>query len=98
MQNQSIDYILHKVTLLQPMPANISRVLTEVEKEDVNINALARTISLDPALAAYILRMSNSAALGYAYACTTVEDAVMHIGLKRLKSPILPDYCMILAS
>jgi putative nucleotidyltransferase with HDIG domain len=89
MQNPSIDYILHKVTLLQPMPANISRVLTEVEKEDVNINALARTISLDPALAAYILRMSNSAALGYAYACTTVEDAVMHIGLKRLKSVLI---------
>jgi putative nucleotidyltransferase with HDIG domain len=40
-------------------------------------------------LAALVLQMSNSAALGYSRTCSTVYDAIMHIGLSRLKTILL---------
>ena len=71
------------------MPANVTRALKEVEKSDISIGALAGLISLDQALAALVLQMSNSAALGYSRTCSTVYEAIMHIGLSRLKTILL---------
>ncbi len=89
MSSQNVERILRKVTQLQPLPDNISRLIWQIEKEDVSIDRLAGLISLDPALSAHVLRMSNSAELGYAHACSTVNDAVMYIGFTRLKSVLL---------
>ena len=71
------------------MPANATRVLREIDKSEISIGTLAGLISLDQALAALVLQMSNSAALGYSRTCSTVYDAIMHIGLSRLKSVLL---------
>jgi putative nucleotidyltransferase with HDIG domain len=71
------------------MPGNVTRVLREVEKSDISISTLAGLISLDQALAALVLQMSNAAALGYSRTCSTVYDAIMHIGLSRLKTILL---------
>jgi putative nucleotidyltransferase with HDIG domain len=46
-------------------------------------------ISLDQALAALVLQMSNSASLGYPRTCSSLYEAIMQIGLRRLKSILL---------
>ena len=87
--SQKVESIIQSVSSLRPMPANVTRVLREVEKSDIGIGSLAGLISLDQALAALVLQMSNSAALGYSRTCSTVYDAIMHIGLSRLKTILL---------
>jgi putative nucleotidyltransferase with HDIG domain len=86
---QKVEDIIQSVAGLRPMPANVTRVLREVDRSDISIGSLAGLISLDQALAALVLQMSNSAALGYARTCSTVYDAIMHIGLSRLKTILL---------
>jgi putative nucleotidyltransferase with HDIG domain len=84
--SQRVEDIIQSVAQLRPMPGNVTRVLKEVDRSDISIGTLSGLISLDQALAALVLQMSNSAALGYSRTCSTVYDAVMHIGLSRLKT------------
>jgi len=86
---QKIDAIIQSVTQLRPMPSNVTRIVREVEKPDVTIEVLVGLISLDQALAALVLQMSNSVSLGYARTCSTLNEAIMYIGLARLKSILL---------
>jgi len=86
---KKIDAIIQSVTQLRPMPSNVSRIMWEIEKSDVTIDILVGLISLDQALAALVLQMSNSVSLGYARTCSTLHEAIMYIGLARLKSILL---------
>lgn len=86
---QKVEEVIQSVTSLRPMPANISRILKEIENPEITIEILVGLISLDQALAALVLQMSNSASLGYARQCSTLYEAIMHLGLNRLKSILL---------
>jgi putative nucleotidyltransferase with HDIG domain len=86
---QNVESIIQSVSALRPMPGNVARVLKEVDRPDVGIGTLAALICLDQALAALVLQASNSAALGYSRKCFTVYDAIMHVGLSRLKTILL---------
>jgi putative nucleotidyltransferase with HDIG domain len=46
-------------------------------------------IGLDQALAALVLQLANSAFLGYNRTCTSINEAVMRLGFKRMKSILL---------
>jgi putative nucleotidyltransferase with HDIG domain len=89
MLSQKVDDIIQSVTSLRPIPSNVTRILSEIEKQDVPIEALAGMIGLDQALTALVLQMSNSASLGYSRTCSTLYEAIMHIGLDRLKTILL---------
>lgn len=78
--------VLRSVAQLKPMPSNVAHILREIDREDVTIDLLAGMIGLDQVLTALVLQLSNSASLGYSRTCTTVYEAIMHIGLRRLKS------------
>ena len=86
---QQVEDIIQSVAGLRPMPGNVARVLKEVDRPDIGIGTLAALICLDQALAALVLQASNSAALGYSRMCFTVYDAIMHVGLNRLKTILL---------
>lgn len=64
------------------------RVNEAFENEDVRIEDIAGLISLDPALSAAVLRMSNSAIYG-AGQVDTVERALNVIGMKQAKQTLL---------
>lgn len=89
MISQKVESIIQSVDSLRPMPGNVSRLLNEIEKPEVSISNLAGLVSLDQALAAQVLQVSNSVSLGYARTCSTLYEAIMHIGLGRLKSTLL---------
>ncbi|NOH01726.1 MAG: HDOD domain-containing protein [Chloroflexi bacterium] len=86
---QKVEGILQSVAGLRPMPANVTRILREIDKSDVSIGMLSDFISLDQALAAQVLQMSNSASLGCARTCSTLYEAIMQVGLGRLKTILL---------
>ena len=71
------------------MPSNVTRIMNEIEKQNVTIDALVGLIGLDQALAALVLQMSNSVSLGYSRTCSTLNEAIMLIGLGRLKTILL---------
>jgi putative nucleotidyltransferase with HDIG domain len=89
MLSQRVESIIQSVTSLRPMPSNVTRILSEIDKPDVTIDSLVGLIGLDQALAALVLQMSNSVSLGYSRTCSTLHEAIMLIGLGRLKSILL---------
>lgn len=84
-----VEEIIRSVDSLRPMPGNVTRILKEIDYPDVSISNLAGLVNLDQALAAQVLQVSNSVSLGYARTCSSVYDAIMHIGLGRLKTTLL---------
>ena len=89
MLSQRVENIIQSVTSLRPIPSNVTRILNEIEKQDVTIDILVGLIGLDQALAALVLQMSNSVSLGYSRTCSTLNEAIMLIGLGRLKTILL---------
>lgn len=84
-----IDDIIQSIERLKPMPSNVSLILREIEKQDLTIEALAGMIGLDQVLTALVLQMSNSVSLGYSRTCSTLNEAIMYIGLQRVKSILI---------
>lgn len=89
MLTQRVQAILQSVNYLRPIPSNVTRILKELENPMVSLGLIAEYIGLDQALAALVLQMANSAALGYGRSCTSINDAVVRIGVKRLRSLLL---------
>ena len=89
MLSQRVENIIQSVSSLRPMPSNVTRIMSEIEKQNVTIDVLVGLIGLDQALAALVLQMSNSVSLGYSRTCSTLNEAIMLIGLGRLKTILL---------
>src|SRR5262245_32385575 len=70
------------VDQLPSLPSVILEVLHYCRKESVELRDLVKTISKDPALTARILKLSNSSLYGGRGVVTTLDDAVLRIGIK----------------
>jgi putative nucleotidyltransferase with HDIG domain len=84
-----VDTILGSIDQLRPMPSNVTRLLRELEDPGITAGQISDQIGLDQALAALIMQMSNSALLGYGRTCTSIGDAVVRLGFKRIKSIVM---------
>jgi putative nucleotidyltransferase with HDIG domain len=89
MLNTKVQAILASVDRLHPIPSNVTRILKEMDSPDVTIAIIAEYLGLDQALTALTIQVSNSVGLGYSRNCSTLQEAVMRIGLKRLKSILM---------
>ncbi len=67
------------------LPAVALEVLKLTQDEDSTIDELATCLSRDPALAAKILKLSNSSLFGMGQETTTLQRATMVLGLKTVK-------------
>ena len=86
---QKVEEIIQSVNSLRPMPSNVARLMKEIDQPEISIRKLSGLISLDQALASMVLQMSNSVSLGYPRTCSTLYEAIMQIGLGRLKTILL---------
>jgi len=84
-----IDHIIEAIGRLKPLPSTVSLILREMDKPDVTIEKLSGMIGLDQVLTALVLQMSNSVSLGYSRTCSTLSEAIMYIGLQRVKSILI---------
>lgn len=71
------------------MPSSVERVLREVDNPYASAGMISEYISLDQALAASVLQMANSAAMGFGFRCSSIDEAVMRLGFKRIKTLVL---------
>jgi HD-like signal output (HDOD) protein len=79
------DDLLEQVVKVCPLPAATQQVLALTSSESSSIPQVARVISKDPALAASVLSVANSAAYGMGK-IDRLEVAVMRLGLRELHS------------
>jgi putative nucleotidyltransferase with HDIG domain len=87
--NPQVNEILRGVSRLRPLPGNSTRILKALDDPSVTAGELADLVALDQALTAYILRVANSAGLGYRTTCSSIKDAVMRLGFKQVRSLVL---------
>jgi len=87
--SKRLDGILRSISRLRPLPGSATRVLKAIDDPHVSVPILAEMIALDQALTAFILRVANSAAMGYAIDCASVSEAIMRLGFKQVRSLVL---------
>lgn len=81
---------LNKGDLELPMfPDSVIRIQQAFQVEEVDVDEIIRIISSDPALAARVLELSNSAALRAASEISDVRQAVIRMGDKLVQSSVI---------
>lgn len=83
---QKVDLVLRTIDNLRPIPSSVTRILKEIDNPYTTVSTISEYIGLDQALTAMVIKTSNTASLGYGSKCTSITDAVMRIGFKRIKA------------
>jgi putative nucleotidyltransferase with HDIG domain len=81
-----LDEIIRSVHRLRPLPASATRLLKELDDPHATARTVAELIALDQALTAYVLKVANSAALGYLIPCASIQEAVVRLGFQQIRS------------
>lgn len=71
------------------LPRVAARLLSMVQDPDVDIGELGRTLEMDPALASRIVRLSNSSLFGLSREVTSVQQAIVVLGLRTVKLAVI---------
>ncbi|HEY0714051.1 MAG TPA: HDOD domain-containing protein [Polyangia bacterium] len=69
---------------LRPFPAIVQRVMEYVNRPDFDARKLETMIEEDPALAAKVLRVANSAAFAGSQPVPTIRDAAVRLGARQI--------------
>jgi putative nucleotidyltransferase with HDIG domain len=77
------------LALLPPLPHVVTEILREIQDSNSTASSVANIAASDPALAASLLRMVNSAASGMARKTTSVADAVSYLGFAIVRSLVV---------
>ena len=81
--------IVNSVNELPTFPEYIAEIQVLCDKPDASINEISKKISVDPSLAASVLKLSNSAGFITSKKIDTISEAVKIIGLNNLNSILL---------
>jgi putative nucleotidyltransferase with HDIG domain len=87
--DRRVKKILRSIELMRPIPMVITRIMRSLDEPGSSAGYVSEIIGLDQALAANVLQAANSAFLGYGPSCTTLKEAVMRLGYKRIRTLVL---------
>jgi putative nucleotidyltransferase with HDIG domain len=79
-----IDRILKSIEHIPAFPATIQKVVDLLHDDDYRVADVVEVIGYDPAIAANILRISNSAYFGVRQKVRSIHDAVVYLGQQQL--------------
>lgn len=89
-ENALITLLMAKLAtnmlVLPTLPEIAVRVRQAADDPDINLHSMAEVISLDPALAARMIKIANSAFIGRSIKVSTLNQAVTRIGLSQVKN------------
>lgn len=83
---RDISYLLEEVVTLPSLPRTVAHISQLVADPDCSLATVAKAISADPAIALKTLRLVNSAFYGLRQKVSTVEHAVVLLGMKVIKN------------
>lgn len=81
-----IDRINSDTLVLPTLPEVAIKIRKAADDPDVNLMQMANVISQDPALAARMIKVANSAIMGRAVKVSNLHQAVTRIGLRQIKN------------
>lgn len=86
---QRIETIISNIEQLPPLPEVASKVINMVSDPDVSFKLVAQEISKNQAMTANILKLCNSAFFSKGKEITSIDRAIVTLGLKEVKDIVL---------
>lgn len=83
------ELILRELDALPTLPAAATRLLAITSADDADLGEVIRLIETDPAMTAKVLSLCSRASLGISQPVTTVERAVVLLGLETVRAAVL---------
>ena len=79
-----LDQLKDKIRTMPPFPAICARILSKLQDPDADLHAIAATIQYDPGITANILHLANSAYFGLDKPVSSIKEACLLAGTKRI--------------
>lgn len=84
-----LEKVINNIEALPAMPPLVQKLETMISDPDVDVNLLSKELSMDPALTASLIRLSNSAYYGPSRKIRSVTEAIMTLGLAKVRDIVL---------
>ena len=85
----TLESLLQNPNALPTAPKGVDELISSFEDPDVAVEDIARKVSLDPVLAAKLLRLANSAYYHVSRRIGNVEDAVRMLGFVTVRTLVI---------
>ncbi|MBC2745260.1 MAG: HDOD domain-containing protein [Desulfosarcina sp.] len=85
----SLDQLLKESERIEPVPQVIHQLMDLVDDPEVPISEITELILYEPVVTANLLKLANSAAFGFKTKVSSVHDAIVLLGLKRVVEMVL---------
>lgn len=82
-------HCIAQVRALPSLPAVVVQLMALLQQQDVNLDPIAETLSLDQALVAKVLQLANSPFYGMSGRITSIRDGINILGLRPLGTLVL---------
>lgn len=83
------DQVRARLNQLPSLPSAVSELLASIGDEDPDVEKIARLIAKDLGLTARVLRVANSSFYGLQKKVSTINDAVIVLGFRAVRSMVL---------
>lgn len=87
--NHELEQLIMNTGDLPTIPVVATKVLQLIESQETTAEEMARVVSSDPAVAARVLKISNSSFYGCQRQVQTLSHAIMMLGYNTLKSVVI---------
>jgi putative nucleotidyltransferase with HDIG domain len=85
----TVEQLIKRAGDLPPIPQTAQKALLLIRNPDTNVSEIASIMAVDQVLTSLVLRWANSAYYGIGNQISTVQQAVMVLGLNTVQSLIL---------
>lgn len=89
MPNLTVEDILQREPTLPARPEIVASVLQLTRSRNARMNRIAQAIAQDPGIAARVLRMANSSLYGFPCRVTTLDHAVVLLGMDTVRDLVV---------
>lgn len=86
---EKVVHLIRQISSLPALPETVNRVRHAMEDLDTSTDDMAKIISNDPALAAKVVSLANSAAYSFTHRVDTIERATALLGLREVYGAVL---------
>src|SRR5688572_1568220 len=83
------ELILRELDALPTLPSVAARLMAITGSDDADVHEVIRLVEADPAVTAKVLSLCSRAAVGMSRQVTTVDRAVVMLGLDAVRSAVL---------
>ena len=84
-----MERLFDSAKALPSIPRVLHEILATLNKSDIEIDEISKPLAQDPALSAKVLRMANAAHFGLQRQVSSVDDAIVMVGLDAVRTLVI---------